>query len=328
MKTCFVISPIGQEGSEVREHADDVFDFIVKPAAERAGYAVKRADHDARPGSISEQMYDSILSDDLIIAVLAFHNPNVFYEVAIAEAAARPLILLNERCHQIPFDIRDRRVLFYDLKPRKLLGGEYADDLMRAIAELEGVRDTLKVPFRPSLKPLGAGETTWRIVPRAEDIPRGEIVGYLREARSFVWFHGVALFAYTKIMGFEEALREKLAGGLECRVLLMHPANPALEHILRDFAPDYADMIRREIEASAIFWTRVAEAGTLNLRFHAKGAVFGNLIQTDARVMFTQRSLVRESSECPTIIGPAGVPFYESSREDFEWSWNRAAHDI
>jgi hypothetical protein len=28
----FVISPIGAESSKVREHADDVFDFIIKPA--------------------------------------------------------------------------------------------------------------------------------------------------------------------------------------------------------------------------------------------------------------------------------------------------------
>jgi hypothetical protein len=58
MKTCFVISPIGVPGSDVREHADDVFDFIIKPAVEKAGYNVKRADHEARPGAITEQMYE------------------------------------------------------------------------------------------------------------------------------------------------------------------------------------------------------------------------------------------------------------------------------
>ena len=31
-RRCFVISPIGPEGSPVREHADDVDDFIIKPA--------------------------------------------------------------------------------------------------------------------------------------------------------------------------------------------------------------------------------------------------------------------------------------------------------
>ena len=31
-KRCFVISPIGAEGSPTRQHADDVYDFIIKPA--------------------------------------------------------------------------------------------------------------------------------------------------------------------------------------------------------------------------------------------------------------------------------------------------------
>jgi hypothetical protein len=30
MKTCFVISPIGQEGSEIRQAADDLFDLIIE----------------------------------------------------------------------------------------------------------------------------------------------------------------------------------------------------------------------------------------------------------------------------------------------------------
>ena len=31
-KRCFVISPIGQPESEVREHADAVLDYIIRPA--------------------------------------------------------------------------------------------------------------------------------------------------------------------------------------------------------------------------------------------------------------------------------------------------------
>jgi hypothetical protein len=88
MKSCFVISPIGQSGSPTWEHADDVFDFIIKAAAEKTGYSAIRADHEARPGTITEHMYDHILDDDLLIAVLTGHNPNVFYEVAVAEAEA------------------------------------------------------------------------------------------------------------------------------------------------------------------------------------------------------------------------------------------------
>ncbi|MET0687834.1 MAG: hypothetical protein ABWY38_01335 [Methyloceanibacter sp.] len=57
---CFVISPIGAPGSEVRTHADDVFDYIIKPVATQMGYETERGDHVSRPGRISDQMYDRI----------------------------------------------------------------------------------------------------------------------------------------------------------------------------------------------------------------------------------------------------------------------------
>ena len=88
-KTCFVISPIGTENSDTRDHADDVFDFIIAPAAERAGYTAKRGDHSGAPGKITEQMFHSILNDDLIVAIITDRNPNVFYELAVAQSAAR-----------------------------------------------------------------------------------------------------------------------------------------------------------------------------------------------------------------------------------------------
>ena len=36
--------PIGPEGSEVREHGHDVFDFIIKPGYRRAAPVAYRAD--------------------------------------------------------------------------------------------------------------------------------------------------------------------------------------------------------------------------------------------------------------------------------------------
>ncbi len=323
-KTCFVISPIGEPNSEVREHADDVFDFIIKPAVERTGHIAKRADHEARPGPITEQMYDSLLGDNLLIALLTFHNPNVFYEVAIAEAAARPLVLLLEKSHKIPFDIHNRRVIYYDLKPRQLFSGEYSDLLAKAIVELEAAGDDLKVPFRPTLKPLGAGESAWRFLARAEDVPRSEYVSFVNKAQAFVWLQGIALFAFAKIVGFRETLTDALKRGVEVRVLLMHPENEALKHLVRDFAPGYLGLVQKEIHAGAAFWQEMSSLGTLSLRFQNNGAMFSNVALSEQSIIATQYSLARPTSESPTIIAPASAPFYLVTRQDFEWAWNRA----
>jgi hypothetical protein len=43
-KTCFLIAPIGAEGSEIRKRSDQVLKHILNPAAGECGYTVIRAD--------------------------------------------------------------------------------------------------------------------------------------------------------------------------------------------------------------------------------------------------------------------------------------------
>lgn len=116
-KRCFVISPIGAEGSEIREHADDVFEYIIKPATRAFGIKPVRSDHMSKTGRITDQMFREILHADLCIAVLTGYNANVFYELAVAQAAARPTILLIEKGQPLPFDIKDLRAIEYALQP-------------------------------------------------------------------------------------------------------------------------------------------------------------------------------------------------------------------
>ena len=45
MKKCFVISPIGAEGSEIRKNADETLEFVITPACDSRDYEVIRADN-------------------------------------------------------------------------------------------------------------------------------------------------------------------------------------------------------------------------------------------------------------------------------------------
>ena len=67
---CFVISPIGDEGSPIRTHADEVFTFIIEPALQQFDIEPVRSDQMTEPGKISDQMYRAIFEFDLCIAVL------------------------------------------------------------------------------------------------------------------------------------------------------------------------------------------------------------------------------------------------------------------
>ncbi len=137
-KRCFVISPIGQEGSEVRDHADDVFRFIIEPAMSEFDVCAVRSDHISETGRITEQMFREILQADLCIAVLTGLNPNVFYELAIAQSASRPVILLIEEGETLPFDVQDLRCVTYSRKSiSRLVDGLYADRVKEQIKAIE-----------------------------------------------------------------------------------------------------------------------------------------------------------------------------------------------
>ena len=113
---CFVISPIGNEGSPEREHADEVFKYLIEPALAEFNIQPVRSDQMSNPGRITDQMYRAIFEYDLCIAVLTFQNPNVYYELAVAQSASRPVIVLADKNTTLPFDIKDFRTLEYDLK--------------------------------------------------------------------------------------------------------------------------------------------------------------------------------------------------------------------
>lgn len=112
LKKCFVICPIGEEGSPQRLHSDDLFDVVLKPIAEVAGYVAHRAIDKSRPGDITDAIMNDISSADLIIADITGANPNVFYELALAHVWGRPYILLSaDDPLKVPFDINAQHVI-------------------------------------------------------------------------------------------------------------------------------------------------------------------------------------------------------------------------
>ncbi|SDM14992.1 hypothetical protein [Sediminibacillus halophilus] len=113
IKTCFIITPIGPDNSEVRRAAEGVIDSLITPVLEEEGYDVAVAHRMYNAGSITKQILSKILTDDLVIANLTGLNPNVMYEVAIRHAARKPIVQLCEKGTKLPFDIVEERTIFY-----------------------------------------------------------------------------------------------------------------------------------------------------------------------------------------------------------------------
>jgi len=140
-RRCFIISPIGEEGSAVRAHADDVMEFIIKPALAQYEIEPVRSDQMVESGTITEQMFREIVNADLCVVLLTGFNPNVFYELAVAQAAARPVVILIEKGQTLPFDVKDLRSIQYEMAPiSRLVRGTFADRVSEMVGEIQRSR--------------------------------------------------------------------------------------------------------------------------------------------------------------------------------------------
>lgn len=155
--TCFYIAPIGEEGSEPRKHSDLFLGSIVEPALEPFQLRVIRADAIDKPGIITRQIIDYIMRSRLVIADLSFHNPNVFYELALRHSVKLPVVQLIRTADRVPFDVNQMRTIqidttdIYSLVPRiDSYRAEVANQVRRAL-EIDHVVDTPISIYFPNL---------------------------------------------------------------------------------------------------------------------------------------------------------------------------------
>ncbi len=116
-RLCFVIGPIGSDGTPERTHADFLLLGLIKPVLEAPdfGYKVKRADEDADPGLINDRMIADILHADLVVADLTGLNPNAFWELGVRHSAEKPVIHIAAAGTKLPFDNFAQRTIFINI---------------------------------------------------------------------------------------------------------------------------------------------------------------------------------------------------------------------
>ena len=115
MKTCFVVSPIGETDSEIRSNADKLFKYIISPVCESCGFEPVRVDQINDSDSITQTIIDKLLSSELVIDDISGHNPNVFFEMGYRKCTDKPIIHLKKKGETIPFDVNTVRTFEYDL---------------------------------------------------------------------------------------------------------------------------------------------------------------------------------------------------------------------
>ncbi len=109
MPTCFVVMGFGKKTDYPTGRVLDLdksYKYIIKPAAEAAGYECIRADEIQHAGNINVPMYQQLLNADVVIADVSTYNPNAFYELGVRHAL-KPYttITIAEDKLVFPFDV-------------------------------------------------------------------------------------------------------------------------------------------------------------------------------------------------------------------------------
>lgn len=148
MKKCFIITPIGEEGSAKRRHIDGVINAAIKPVLTKT-YEVIVPHEISISGSINKDIISNIYNDELVIANLTELNPNVMYELAFRHSLRKPVITIMENGGQLPFDIGDFRTIFYTNDFQGLL--DLKENLRKRVENIENNLSKVDNPIYTAL---------------------------------------------------------------------------------------------------------------------------------------------------------------------------------
>jgi hypothetical protein len=108
-ETCFVMQPFAAPHG-------DYYEKIFKPAIEKTGLQAVRADAEIfGTGKIINQVWRGINAAKVLVAELTTRNANVFYELGLAHALNKPVVLVSSNESDVPFDLHHIRVIYYDV---------------------------------------------------------------------------------------------------------------------------------------------------------------------------------------------------------------------
>lgn len=117
LKRCFLIAPLGEEGSDTRRRSDQVLRYIINPVLEGCGYShAARPDHLGKPNVIVPGVIERVMDDPLVIADLSDRDPIVYYLLAIRHMSRKPVVKMVDADQPSPFDVAHSRIIRLDIR--------------------------------------------------------------------------------------------------------------------------------------------------------------------------------------------------------------------
>jgi ActR/RegA family two-component response regulator len=133
----FVVTPFARRYKVMHEH-------VVKKVVEREGLVCIRADDLFEPGRIIDDIKRSIQQAYFIIADLSGRSPNVFYEIGLAHALGKSVMLLTQAMEDVPPKLRDVRLFQYK---DSLEGAGQLEKVLRKTLQILKQKDEPDVPL-------------------------------------------------------------------------------------------------------------------------------------------------------------------------------------
>jgi len=110
---CFIIMPIADRDGYEAGHFKRVYDWVVKPACEAAGYKPVRADDVSSSHLIVADILKRIVEAPMAICDISSLNANVMFELGIRQAFGKPVALIKDERTNSVFDISGLRYTEY-----------------------------------------------------------------------------------------------------------------------------------------------------------------------------------------------------------------------
>lgn len=219
--TCFILMPFGG-------WFDTYYREIFTPAVRDAHLRPQRADSLFRPGAIMADIWQMIQDTRVLLAELTTKNPNVFYELGLAHAIGKPVVLVSETMDDVPFDLRALRVLGYD-KNEPNWGQNLQDAITESLLEsIDEPIETVPSMYRKKVESqapedkqfaLRLDELERRVAALTEAVPSYPMSRHDRLAGSFRGDLDRAVSRKEVVGATRRAVREGLPNG-EIRKIL------------------------------------------------------------------------------------------------------------
>jgi len=171
-----VVESVRQSGADrwtVRLDFDAVHRLLLGPAMAELNIRGETAEAVVKAGNIREDMFNRLVTADVVVADLTLYNPNVYYELGVRQAFRdKYTFLVRSDLTHYPFDLQTDRYFDYDLVA---LADDPAAVVKRLVAAL---RATLNSPE--------ADSPIFKLLPQLEAEDRARFITVPEEFREEV----------------------------------------------------------------------------------------------------------------------------------------------